>query len=175
MFRERCGVSYKIQNELISNVFYMLFNRVEGEERQGWITLIKAHQTIHDKTAVFICDLHFNESDLNRTGPKARLKKNAMPQLGNRLHERTSTTSCNEDSDCSTRDGTTQNNVTISNEIYKRLVDASVEVLRLENTVKKKNSLIAKKDAEIEKLKASIEKEKNYLANLSPVSKYCLV
>lgn len=56
--------------------------RIKGDNRREWMTIIRAHQSINDQKAVYICDLHFNESDLIKNGKNIRPKKNAMPLLG---------------------------------------------------------------------------------------------
>lgn len=56
--------------------------RVKGKDRLKWIPLIRAYQSLDDQKSVYICDLHFNRTDLNKNGKTLRLRKDAVPILG---------------------------------------------------------------------------------------------
>lgn len=62
-------------------------------------------------------------------------------------------------------DNVTSNTVSISMELYKKLVQTSMDLIKANRTIEKLNELIRMKDAVIEKLKVG---EQN--AHLTPVS-----
>lgn len=53
--------------------------RVKGEDREQWIPVIQAHQTIDTTKTIYICDLHFHQNHLIRNGDTLRPKKNVLP------------------------------------------------------------------------------------------------
>lgn len=51
--------------------------------RKDWINIIRRHQSINESgRLLFICDLHFNPSDIQKHRTKTVLQKNAVPNIG---------------------------------------------------------------------------------------------
>lgn len=65
---------YKIL-ELIS------LSRIKGS-RSEWKTLIRNQQILDENRNLYICDLHFKATDLQKSNGKFLLRKNAVPMLG---------------------------------------------------------------------------------------------
>lgn len=152
---------------------FIFIHRAFGELRRNWIPSIKTHQSLNDQKAVYICDLHFHESDLNRCGRHVQLKKNAKPLLGDFNNEgnlRAPNAPNVEAPGCSSHDDTARKTVTISDKAYQRLVETSIRVIKLNKTIKRLSDLISRKDATITELKKKNLNRKSDMANLSPVS-----
>lgn len=65
--------------------------------------------------------------------------------------------------------------MTISSELYKKLVQHSVDVLKLEDTVQKLNDLISDKDVTIQQLKNEISTINRKVKNMDHLSAVCIL
>lgn len=61
--------------------YEIVYRRVKGEDRQKWISVIAAHQSLKDVKTIHICDLHFDPKDLTKNGKHWRPKKNILPRI----------------------------------------------------------------------------------------------
>lgn len=52
-----------------------------NDAKNEWKNIIRQHQELNKTGKLYICDLHFNEEDIQRHKTKTTLRKNAIPQF----------------------------------------------------------------------------------------------
>lgn len=52
-----------------------------NDGRKSWIDIIKNHQPINENIQLYVCDLHFNPSDIRMGRTKSTLRRGAVPNI----------------------------------------------------------------------------------------------
>lgn len=52
-----------------------------NDGRKEWIAIIKRHQALNGRYKIYICDLHFKQSDVQKFAKKCVLRKGSVPNL----------------------------------------------------------------------------------------------
>lgn len=112
---------------MYSSVF--INNRVKGDDRKKWNPVIACQLSVANRKIIYICDLHFHPADLAKNS--AIVSANLISNPDNSMK-------------------------TIPIEEYRRLVQASVELCKANETIDKLNILLQKNDKIIENLKAKL-------------------
>lgn len=80
-----CKILNCLNNNYDPNKKNVLYFRLPSDEnqRRHWIDSIRTHQHIDNEpnSLFYVCDMHFDQSKINRNAARNKLAKNAVPDI----------------------------------------------------------------------------------------------